>query len=104
MSRMSASPIRLAIAPPDASTPQLPRAYPTRSQSQAAISSSTKGPVIPESHRSMPWLVQAVRISPAMAGGSDGGAKHEEEPGGGAVEVNGASRSRDPLRPAAAGP
>ena len=64
-----------AITPPLVRTPHASSPYPQRSQSQRTTSSSTKGPAIPASQRSMPWFNHCARVSPAIDIGSGGGVK-----------------------------
>ena len=67
--------MKLAMTPPDVSSPNDPDPYPTRSQSQRTTSSSTNVASGPAGQTSTPWLVICASSSPIIETGSGGGVK-----------------------------
>ena len=74
-SRATVSAMRFAITPPLVRTPQASSPKPQVSHSHRTTSSSTNGPAIPASQRSMPWFSQRESVSPAIDIGRGGGVK-----------------------------
>jgi hypothetical protein len=75
MSLATVSAMRLAITPPEVSTPHPPSSKPTRRRSHDVTSSSTKAATGPAWKMSTPWLTHCARTSPAIDIGSGGGVK-----------------------------
>ena len=67
--------MKLAITPPEVSSPKPSGPYPTRSASQRTTSSSTNVASGPACHTSTPWLVICASSSPIIETGSGGGVK-----------------------------
>ena len=67
--------MKLAITPPEVSSPNDPAPNPTRSHSQRTTSSSTNVASGPACQTSTPWLVIWARSSPIIETGSGGGVK-----------------------------
>ena len=62
--------MKLAITPPDVSSPNEPSPYPMRSHSQWTTSSSTKVASGPACQTSTPWLVIWASSSPIIETGA----------------------------------